>query len=86
MIGGPIEQQLECDILGRRTDRGDTVARWSVIAVTLSYGRGSETMAVNRHVVGNDGVTCRVLMQPLSLLGCSLPGLLRPRRSWRVVR
>ena len=25
MIGGTIEQQLECDILRRRTNRGDTV-------------------------------------------------------------
>lgn len=77
MIGGSIEQQLECDVLRRRIDRGDTVGCWSIVAVTLSNGRGSEAMMVERHVIGHDGVTCRVLMQPLCLLWCSVRGLLR---------
>ena len=85
MIGGTIEQQLKCDVLGRSTDRGDTVACWSIVAVTLTDGRGREAMTVERHVVGHDRVTCRVLMQPLCLWGCSLRDRLRTRRSWRVM-
>lgn len=86
MIGGTIEQQLECDVLRRRTDRGNTEACWSIIAVTLSDRRGSKAMCVERQVIGHDRVTCRILMQPLCLLGCSLRGLLRARGSWRVMR
>lgn len=85
MIGGTIEQQFECDVLRRGTGRGNTVACWSIVAVTLTDGRGSETMTVERQVIGHDRVTCRVLMQPLCLWGCSLRGLLRARRSWRVM-
>ena len=86
MIGGTIEQQLECDVLRRRIDRGNTEACWSIIAVTLTDGRGSEAMSVERQVIGHDRVACRVLMQPLCLLGCSLRGLLGARGSWRVMR
>ena len=85
MVGGTIEQQLECDVLWRRTHRGDTVACWSIVAVALINRRSSKAMTVEGHVIGHDGVSCRVLMQPLCLLGCSLRGLLGTRRSWGVV-
>lgn len=62
MIGGTIEQQLECDVFRRRTGRGNTVACWGLVAITLTDGRGSEAITVERHVVGHDRVTCRVLM------------------------
>ena len=80
MVGGTIEQQLECDVLRRRTDGGDTVACWGIVAVTLTDGRGSKALTVEGHVIGHDRVTCRVLMQPLCLLGCSLCRMLRARR------
>lgn len=82
MISGTIKQELECDVFRRRTRRGNTAACGSIIAVTLTDGRGSEAMTVESHVVRHDRVTCRVLMQPLCLLGCIL---LRATRSWRVV-
>ena len=85
VIGGTIEQQLECDVLRRRTDWGNTVAGWSVVAVTLTNRRGRKAMTVKRHIVGHNRVTCRVLVQPLCLCGRSLQGLLRARRSWRVM-
>ena len=72
-------------MLRRRTNRGDTVACWSIVAVALIDERSSKAMTVERRVIGHDGVTGRVLMQPLCLLGCSLRGLLRTRRSWGVV-
>ena len=81
MIGGTIEQQLECDVLRRRTDRGDIVACWSFVAVPLTDRRGSKAMFVEGHIIGHDRVTCSVLMQPLCLLWCSLRGWLRTRRS-----
>ena len=86
MIGGTIEQQLECDILGRRTSRGETVGTWSIVAVGLTNGRRSKAMTIEGHIIGHDRVTCRVLMQPLCLLGCSLSSLLRTGRSWGVMR
>lgn len=85
MIGGTIEQQLECDVLRRRTDRGHTVACWSIVAIPLTDRWGSNAMVVKGYVVGHDRVTCRVLMQPLCLLGCSFRGLLRASRSWGVM-
>ena len=86
MIGGTIEQQLECDVLRRRTYRGDTVACWSIVAVPLTDRRGSKAMIVEGNVVGHDRVTCSVLVQTLCLLGCSLCGWLRTRRSRRIMR
>ncbi len=86
MIGGTVEQQLECDVLRCRTDRGNTVAWWSIVAVILTDRRGSEAMTVKRQVIGHDRVTCRVLMHSLCLLGRSLHRLLRARRSWGVMR
>lgn len=62
MIGGTIEQQLECDVLRCGTNRGNTVACWSVVPVTLSDGRGSEAMTVERYIIGHNRVTCWVLM------------------------
>ncbi len=86
MIGSTIEQQLECDILRRSTNRGGIVACWSTVAVTLTDGRGSKGMSVERYVIGHDRMTCRVLMQPLRLLRCSLWGLLRARVSGGIMR
>ena len=85
MVSGTIEQQLECDILRCRADRGDTVACWSIVAVSLIDRRGSEAMTIKRNIVGYHGVTCRVLVQPLGFLGCCLRDLLRARGPWRVM-
>lgn len=85
VMGDTIEQQFECDVLRRRTDWGNTVACWSVVAVTLTDRWGRKAITVESHVVGHDRVTCRVLVQPLCLCGCSLRGLLRARRPWRVM-
>lgn len=82
MIGGTIEQELECDVFRRRTGRRNIVACGGIVAVTLTDGRGSEAMTVESHIIGHDRVTCGVLMQPLCLLRCIL---LRARRSWRVM-
>ena len=85
MIGGTIEQQLECDMFRRRTDGGDIVACRSSVAVGLTDRRGSKATSVERHVIRHDRVTSRILMQPLCLLWYILHTLLRASRSRRVM-